>query len=200
MSQAERAPSKHAENSAATRARLVELGIERFPLKGYSATSVRDLLRDSGLAIGAFYYHFASKDDYFLAILDQLSGENGVFTRLAQVAEPNSLEEAFALVMAPEVTNPGRSAMTLVIADFALIHRDDPAILERVAESRRRLVADVAPFVELLQRRGLARTDIPAEVLGSMAIVTIEGHAMHWEIYGEGWDTVAEATIRVLQA
>jgi AcrR family transcriptional regulator len=199
MSPADRLPSKHEENSAATRARLIELGVERFPLKGYSATSIRDLLRDSGLAIGAFYYHFASKGDFFLAILDHLSGERGAFRRLARGGIPASLEEAFTAVMGPDVIDPGRSAMTLVIADFALVHRGQPEILERIAESRRSYVADVAEFVAVLQSAGLARIDVPAGELASMAIATIEGHAMHWEIYGEGWDTVAEAAIRVVR-
>ncbi len=199
MSQEERSTSKHEENSAATRARLIELGVERFPRKGYSATSIRDLLKDSGLAIGAFYYHFNSKSDFFLAILDHLSGERGAFGRLARGTMPGSLEEAFTAIMAPDVVDPGRSAMTLVIADFALVHRDEPAVLERIAESRRSYVADVAEFVAALQTAGLARADVPAGELASMAIATIEGHAMHWEIYGEGWDTVAEAAIRVVR-
>lgn len=191
--------SKHEEHSAATRARLITLGVERFPLKGYSATSVRDILRDSGLAIGAFYYHFASKDEFFLAILEHLSGDEGGFGRLAAGPLPATLEAAFELAMSPDVVDPGRSAMTLVIADFALTHRDRPALLERVAESRRRLVADVAVFVRALQDGGLARTDMTAEEVASMVVATVEGHAMHWEIYGEGWGTVVEAAMRVVR-
>jgi len=86
-----------------------------------------------------------------------------------------------------------------VIADFAGLHRDDPEIMARVVRARREYIADGTPFIARLQALGLARTDMPPETIASMVIATIEGHSIHWEIYGEGWETVAEAAIRVIQ-
>jgi len=195
----ERPPSKHEEQRAATRQRLIELGVERFPAKGYSATSVRDLLRGSGLAIGAFYYHFASKQEYFLAILESTSGPPGAFGALAEASAPTTLEEAIAIAMGPLAGDPAGGAMSLVVADFALSHRDDPAIRERVAGLRRRVVREVADFIRVMQRRGLMRIDRSAEALASMAFATIEGHVFHAQIYGEGAESMADAAVRLLR-
>lgn len=41
-------------------------------LKGYQATSLDDVLRESGVGKGNFYYHFRSKEDLGYAILDQI--------------------------------------------------------------------------------------------------------------------------------
>jgi len=193
-------PSKHAENSAATRARLLELGIERFPLKGYSATSIRDLLDGSGLAIGAFYYHFTSKTDFFLAILDHVSGPRGAFGALAASAAPETLEDALLLVLGPLAADPRRGAMSLVVADFALVHRDDPDIRGRVVEVRRHAVREIADFLAVMQERGLVRDDMDVELLASMVFATVEGHVFHQEIYGEGFVTALDAAVRVLGA
>jgi len=199
MSTAERRPSKHEENSAATRARLIELGIERFPLKGYSATSVRDILRDSGLAIGAFYYHFASKEEFFLAILEHVSGSPGAFGALAEGPDPSSLDEAIAIALGPLAANPAGGAMSLVVADFALAHKGDPGIRARVTAARRHSVREIADFLRVLQRRGLVRTDREPEPLASMAFATLEGHVFHQQIYGEGFETAFEAAARLLR-
>jgi AcrR family transcriptional regulator len=193
------APSKHAENSAATRARLLELGLERFPQKGYSATSIRDLLDGSGLAIGAFYYHFASKTEFFLALLDHVSGPPGAFGALAQSTHPATLEEAILIAMGPLASDPTRGAMSLVVADFALAHRHEPEVRDRVAEVRRHAVREIADFLGVMQERRLVRADLAPELLGSMVFATVEGHVFHQEIYGEGFETAFDAAVRILR-
>jgi TetR/AcrR family transcriptional regulator, transcriptional repressor for nem operon len=40
-------------------------------LRGYHATSLDDVLRESGVGKGNFYYHFKSKEDLGYAIIDQ---------------------------------------------------------------------------------------------------------------------------------
>ena len=192
-------PSKHAENSAGTRARLLELGLERFPQKGYSATSIRDLLAGSGLAIGAFYYHFASKTDFFLALLDHVSGPRGAFGALAESVHPATLEEAILVAMGPLGSDPTRGAMSLVVADFALVHHDEPEVRSRVTEVRRHAVREIADFLAVMQTRGLVRDDTDAQLLASMVFATVEGHVFHQEIYGEGFETAFDAAVRVLR-
>ena len=41
-------------------------------LRGYQATTLDDVLRESGVGKGNFYYHFKSKEDLGYAILDQV--------------------------------------------------------------------------------------------------------------------------------
>ncbi|GMA89491.1 hypothetical protein [Homoserinibacter gongjuensis] len=41
------APTKFDLRREATRRELLRLGVERFPIKGYAATTVEDIVRDS---------------------------------------------------------------------------------------------------------------------------------------------------------
>jgi TetR/AcrR family transcriptional regulator, transcriptional repressor for nem operon len=50
---------------------ILEAAAELMHLKGYQATSLDDVLRESGVGKGNFYYHFKSKEDLGYAILDQ---------------------------------------------------------------------------------------------------------------------------------
>lgn len=55
-----------------TRAAIVKTAARLIQLKGYHATSLDDVLRESGVGKGSFYYYFKSKEDLGYAILDQL--------------------------------------------------------------------------------------------------------------------------------
>jgi TetR/AcrR family transcriptional repressor of nem operon len=55
-----------------TREAIVEAAAGLMHLKGYQATTLDDVLRESGVGKGNFYYHFKSKEDLGYAILDQV--------------------------------------------------------------------------------------------------------------------------------
>ncbi|MGB7394040.1 MAG: TetR/AcrR family transcriptional regulator [Pricia sp.] len=58
--------------SMATRQRMQVTGLELFYKNGYYNTSVSDILKELSLSKGAFYYHFDSKEDFFVQIIENL--------------------------------------------------------------------------------------------------------------------------------
>ncbi|WP_425235181.1 TetR/AcrR family transcriptional regulator [Ulvibacterium sp.] len=56
----------------ATMQRMQVTGLELFYKKGYYNTSVDDILKELSLSKGAFYYHFSSKEDFFIQIVENL--------------------------------------------------------------------------------------------------------------------------------
>lgn len=56
----------------ATMHRMQVTGLELFYKKGYYNTSVDDILKKLSLSKGAFYYHFDSKEDFFIQIIENL--------------------------------------------------------------------------------------------------------------------------------
>ena len=58
------------ERSEATRARLLDVARKCFGTKGYTRTSVEELVRRAGVTKGAFYHHFEDKKSIFLAVFD----------------------------------------------------------------------------------------------------------------------------------
>jgi AcrR family transcriptional regulator len=58
-----------------TRARILAAAIELFRAKGFETATMRDVAAASGIALGAAYYHFDSKDAIVLAFYDQAQQE-----------------------------------------------------------------------------------------------------------------------------
>ncbi|HDZ04467.1 TetR/AcrR family transcriptional regulator [Maribacter sp.] len=56
----------------ATMQRMQTTGLELFYAKGYYDTSIDDILKKLHLSKGAFYYHFDSKEDFFVQIIQNL--------------------------------------------------------------------------------------------------------------------------------
>ena len=53
-----------------TRARLLEIAIQRFAADGFRRTSVSDIAREAGLSPAAAYAYFAGKEAFFQAAVD----------------------------------------------------------------------------------------------------------------------------------
>lgn len=57
---------------AATRDQILDAATRLIHLQGYHCTSLDDVLRESGVGKGNFYYHFRSKEELGYAIIDRL--------------------------------------------------------------------------------------------------------------------------------
>lgn len=68
-------PDLRIEKGAATRERLIATGRDLFGEQGYDATSIGAVLDKAGIARGALYHHFASKEALFDAVLERVTKE-----------------------------------------------------------------------------------------------------------------------------
>ena len=59
----------------AVRARIVDSALRVFAEKGYHGATIGDVVRDSGLSVGAIYTYFRGKDELFLATCEFSAGE-----------------------------------------------------------------------------------------------------------------------------
>ncbi|CAM5719227.1 TetR/AcrR family transcriptional regulator [Streptomyces canus] len=73
------------EHKLETRRRIIETAGRRFKKDGIDGSGVSTLMKDAGLTNGAFYAHFASKDDLVTtAIADQLKAQAESVVALAE--------------------------------------------------------------------------------------------------------------------
>jgi AcrR family transcriptional regulator len=75
---------RQAERSEATRAALIDAARELFARRGYAGVGTEEIVRSARVTRGALYHHFASKEDLFRAVFEQLEAE--LTTRIAAVA------------------------------------------------------------------------------------------------------------------
>ncbi|WP_406155364.1 TetR/AcrR family transcriptional regulator [Streptomyces canus] len=90
------------EHKSETRRRIIETAGRRFKQDGIDGSGVSTLMKDAGLTNGAFYAHFASKDDLVTtAIADQLKVQA---ESVVALAEPGSagLEQIVRGYLSPQ--------------------------------------------------------------------------------------------------
>ena len=79
------------EHKQATRRRIIEAAGRRFKQDGIDGSGIATLMKDAGLTDGAFYAHFASKDDLVTTVIaDQLREQGARFS--AQASEYAGIE------------------------------------------------------------------------------------------------------------
>jgi TetR/AcrR family transcriptional repressor of nem operon len=65
-------PTVKLRDGRATRKAILTAAMRLMQVHGYHATSLDDVLRESGVGKGNFYHHFRSKEELGYAILDQI--------------------------------------------------------------------------------------------------------------------------------
>jgi AcrR family transcriptional regulator len=68
-----RTPNKHQQKTQHTRRKLLDAGLRIFARDGFEAARIEDIAAAAGHTRGAFYANFETKEDLFLALLEEQS-------------------------------------------------------------------------------------------------------------------------------
>lgn len=82
----------------ATRLRIYEAAMQMFREKGFEQTTMRDIARQAGVALGAAYYYYDSKDAIVLAFYEHMQ-ESGHQTTLDAIAAHRKLRDRIRVVL-----------------------------------------------------------------------------------------------------
>lgn len=63
---------------AETRSLLIDVGTRVIGSQGFNTTGLNTVLQTAGVPKGSFYYYFASKEDFGLAIIDEIATEYAI--------------------------------------------------------------------------------------------------------------------------
>jgi AcrR family transcriptional regulator len=85
------AVSRQAARSEATRAKLIEVGIELFSERGYAAVGTEEIVDRAEVTRGALYHHFGDKRDLFRAVHEEL--EQQIVAGIGAALEANPRED-----------------------------------------------------------------------------------------------------------
>ena len=91
--------------AAIRRRQVLTVASELFAKKGFEATSIRDIAAAAGMMSGSLYYHFASKEDLYIAVQDASISKifNAVSGAIVGIADPWKRLEAAAIAHAEAI-------------------------------------------------------------------------------------------------
>ena len=90
-------PRPRQERAERTRAQIIDTAAAAFAEHGFDSVSFNDLVKESGLSKGAFYFHFASKDD--LAVATFRAKQEEMLSRLFAESLPADSTERVMFLM-----------------------------------------------------------------------------------------------------
>ena len=94
---------------AARRAQIIEAAIDCFLERGYTNTSMSDIIKASGLSSGSIYSHFSGKEDILVsAINERLENVKNLYAALPEGAGPQDILE---IIYTNQMVNENFSAM-----------------------------------------------------------------------------------------
>jgi AcrR family transcriptional regulator len=154
-------PRVTAAHEQEVRERIVVAALRVFGERGFHGATIADVVRASGLSVGAIYTYFKGKDDLFLATCDLASGRG--FGELAArlpagrtVAEKLAIAIGFYFDTAEDAVDGGPGNADFLLQAWAQADAE-PAAREMLRRRREQLVL----AGEVLLQDGIARGELP---------------------------------------
>jgi AcrR family transcriptional regulator len=155
------------------RRQLLDAATAVFAAKGYRNAGVGDIIARAGVARGTFYLYFTSKQQIFLAIVEDFHGR---VTRALEAVDAGAADAAAAGTPAAlQASFRGwlgffaahRDATRVILREASSI---DPRFEEGFTNVRRLAVAHFAARFRALQQRGAVRASIDPDLAAHLQL------------------------------
>ena len=158
------------------RVQILQAAMACFARQGYHATSMDDVVRESGLSVGAIYSYFPSKEELFLALIDDRNEQtlaylNDLFRSPGPMADKTrAAVDYFFGLLTDELISLAR-----VNVEFMTEATKSPKVKQR----QERRCESVRQFMRWLlaeaQREGEIRKDVDLEAAAELMFALNEG-------------------------
>jgi AcrR family transcriptional regulator len=171
-------PRVTAAHEQAVRTRIVAAAVRVFAERGYHGATMQDVVRESGLSIGAIYTYFKGKDELFLAACESTTGM-GMGELATRVAAGRSTAERLAIAIgffldAVDEPNGGSGMASVLVVQWSRAEQE-PSVREMLLRRR----AQLEGAGRMLIAEGVARGELPAwidvEGLTAAYILLLDG-------------------------
>src|SRR5262249_47282141 len=161
------APTPVTPKGHASGASILQTAAEVFAERGYADTTLSQLIARSGLTKGAFYFHFTSKEQLALAVLEEKQRQWLEFVSQRALAKPAAIDQLRALgpaLIKLHREDPSAYSAPRLARDLARM----PGLADTVRAQMRGWIDLVAGIISRAQQDG----DLPAQ-LDATALATI---------------------------
>jgi AcrR family transcriptional regulator len=192
---------KQETRSRTSRENIINAASECFAKIGYDQTDVEEICRRANLTKGAFYYHFSSKQDLFLEILDQWINRVAARIDFARMGASSVLE---AIMGIPENFSPLFVEVGNQLPVFLEIYvksLSDPDLKKTVLRSYKKFIMFFTNVLNEGIKTGSIRKIDPnegAEILFSMTIGMLMQGLLRPR--SRDWIALSKKTVKLLLA
>ena len=157
--------------------RAIDRATQLFWKKGYSRTSLRELLRTMGIGEGSFYNTFRSKKHLFRECLKHYD-DTVSRRRLAALLGPATAKQgirAFFMALLDELDDPNTPSLCLLVGSVSADVLSDRELSRQV---RRDMEAFLGAFVRRLRsarEKGELPADFDVEVTAQLILTYLQG-------------------------
>ncbi len=174
---------KTKEEAAITRDTLLKAALTIFSRKGYASATLGNIAEEAGVTRGAIYWHFGSKAELYIALLQEYNSLGGQIMQKA-VEEGGSLLDILRRIfvnqmMAVETNSSLRAMMELTLFRAERVPELDE-IRQQQTESSLALVANIAAALQQGIAAGELRSDMDAEEMARAFLAYQNGLIYLW--------------------
>jgi AcrR family transcriptional regulator len=173
-------PTLRAQQKKATRGLLFDVAMRLYEQHGYDAVNVDDIVRESGVARGTFYFHYESKEDVLYEAVRR--GEVEIAARMAAVAPGRPLREVLQAACDGFADIWGGRRSLIGEAGAVGMRRIVSAPAARETEPLR---VELVKHVERAVGSGELRSILPAQMLADVFLLDVFAALMAWGASGE---------------
>jgi AcrR family transcriptional regulator len=145
-----------------------------FARSGYHGASMGAIAAEAGFSKGALYWNFASKEDLFFALLDELD-EHLRALIAAAAAAPMDREITGELSRGLSVVLENGRDVVLLFHEYSALAVRDPKVAARYAERNMRLREELARSTRARHEAAGIPLAIPAEHVATAMIALVDG-------------------------
>lgn len=191
-------PRVSAGYAAQRRRHILDAALRCFARSGLQATSMDDIIGETGMSSGTVYRWFRSKDDIITAaVTDALGDVSESLERLAATEPPPPLAEIVGAVLAGLLGENGANGMDRTrvgVMAWAEALRS-PEIGALLRDRYQQLVVRLADVVRRQQEAGLLAPELDPQGAATALFALVPGFVVHQQLVG---GTTAEAYVHAI--
>ena len=171
------------EEAANTRKQVLKKALTVFSKKGYAATTLEDIARESEVTRGAIYHHFGGKAELYNTLVREYADRGGLIMQQA-VSEGGSLLDILRRVFVRQLevienNHEMRALMELTLFKTGLISELEEGRQQRI-ESGIALIEMLTGIMSQGMEQGLLRSDVDPKEMARAYLAFQNGLISLW--------------------
>lgn len=167
--------------SVSNRDSVIQVGADLFLTRGFACTSMDDVVKQSKVSKSNIYYHFKSKDELALAVLEyHIAALQRLLYEQADSQEATLLQriERYTDLLIQELVERNCTGGCPLISLMVESGKTNERVRMRLDQFFQQQIQQLTRFLDMGQHSGEIRGDLPAYALAALMTSWVEGMLM----------------------